>query len=340
MTTTFLMKYYTDAVGIAGATIGVMFLIARFWDAITDVLMGILINKAFVRRLHKFKGRKEHVNKFKPFFKWGAWFVSISAIMMFLIPHGWLMGAKIGFMYATYILWGMCYTFVNIPYGSIASVMTMNAEERASLFVARGLGSSIGQQFPKIFVPFILGIFAGNLALGYLASMIVFSIIAIICYYACYFMVEENVETPVETNKQKATMGDYFAVIFKNRPLIAVSIGSIAILAGILTNSQMMVYYFENVLGRLGAMGLITTLTLIPTFVLAPILPKLVQRFSIKMVTAFSSLAGAVVFGVLHFLPSNLITYGIFYIAGIALLNIPLTLVWEWFQIVSIIISF
>lgn len=110
MTTSFLMTYYTDAIGISGSIIAVMFLVARFWDAITDVLMGVIIDKYFAKRMEKYKDSEEKIDKFKPYFKWGAWIVSGTAIMMFLMPQSWNMGAKIGFMYVTYILWGMAYT--------------------------------------------------------------------------------------------------------------------------------------------------------------------------------------------------------------------------------------
>lgn len=328
MTTTFLMKYYTDAVGISGAMVGTMFLIARFWDAITDVLMGVIIDKLFKKRTEKYKNSVKKVEKFKPFFKWGAWFVSISAIMMFLIPNSWSMSSKIGFMYVTYILWGMCYTFVNIPYGSLASVMTLDSAERASLSVARGLGSAIGNQFPRVIVPAILVFFVNNLNLGYLVSMIVFSGFALISYYICYFLVKENVETQPETSQESAKFTDYIKVIFKNRPLIAVAIASISILAGLLTSGQMMLYYFDNVLDKLTIMGVITLIGIVPTFVLAPILPKLVERFSAKTVTAFSSLISAIGFLIMMFIPQNIFIYGIFYVISMALINIPMTLVW------------
>lgn len=215
MTTSFLMTYYTDAMGIAGSVIAVMFLAARIWDAITDVLMGIIIDKSFAKRMDKYKDAEVKVDKFKPYFKWGAWIVSAAAIMMFLMPQNWNMGAKMGFMYVTYILWGMTYTFVNIPYGSLAAVMTMNAEERAELSVARGLGSSIGIQVPKLFVPFVLGMFGVNLAGGYLASMIVLSILALVNYYLCYYLVEENVQTPTEQKKEKTGFMDYWQCFLK-----------------------------------------------------------------------------------------------------------------------------
>ncbi|NLW43229.1 MAG: MFS transporter [Tissierellia bacterium] len=328
MTTSFLMTYYTDAIGISGSIIAVMFLVARFWDAITDVLMGVIIDKSFAKRMEKYKDSEEKIDKFKPYFKWGAWIVSGTAIMMFLMPQSWNMGAKIGFMYVTYILWGMAYTFVNIPYGSIASVMTMNTEERAELSVARGLGSSVGQQVPKLFVPFVLGMFGVNLAGGYLTAMIILSIVALASYYLCYFFVEENIQTPTEKKQEKTSFTEYIRVILKNRLLIGVALGSVAILAGLLTNGQMMVYYFQSIVGNLQAMGLITSITIIPTFVLAPILPKLVERFSNKKVITTATLLATGVFIIFQLIPFNIVSYIILYVLGVALLNIPMTLVW------------
>jgi GPH family glycoside/pentoside/hexuronide:cation symporter len=170
--------------------------------------------------------------------------------------------------------------------------------------------------------------FGVNLAGGYLASMIVLSILALICYYLCYYLVEENVQTPTEQKKEKSGFMDYLAVLVKNRPLIGVAMGSVAILAGLLTNAQMMVYYFQTIVGNLQAMGFITSITILPIYILAPILPKLVEKFSTKTVMSMTSLMATGLFILFQFTPFHIVSYTILYVLGIALLNIPMTLVW------------
>ena len=64
MSSSFLLAFYTDVVGISAAAAGVLFLVSRLWDAFIDPLMGVLVDKVFARRMLKNKGKD--VDKFKP----------------------------------------------------------------------------------------------------------------------------------------------------------------------------------------------------------------------------------------------------------------------------------
>ena len=129
-----LQKYYTDVLGISVVSIMVMFIVARIWDAINDPLWGRIIDGARVWP----DGRYRH------WLKVFAIPVALSAILMFVKIPGLTEKGYLIYAYVTYILFGMLYTCINIPYGSLAQVITSDEKERTSLSVFRSIGSTFG----------------------------------------------------------------------------------------------------------------------------------------------------------------------------------------------------
>ena len=117
-----LQKYYTDVLGISVVSIMVMFIVARIWDAINDPLWGRIIDGARVWP----DGRYRH------WLKVFAVPVALSAILMFVKIPGLTEKGYLIYAYVTYILFGMLYTCINIPYGSLAQVITSDEKERTS----------------------------------------------------------------------------------------------------------------------------------------------------------------------------------------------------------------
>ena len=127
----FLVYYYTDIFGLNPAVMGTMFLVANLWDAVNDPIMG-----AIADRTNTSKG------KYRPYLLW------------FAIPYGitgWLIfanfdfladpGNKVIYAYATFILFKMVYTAINVPYSAMMGVISPNAEDRQELGRFRFLGA-------------------------------------------------------------------------------------------------------------------------------------------------------------------------------------------------------
>ena len=331
MSAGFLLAFYTDALGITAVAAGTLFLVARIWDAINDPMMGAITDKIFQKRAKKYHGTKKgkKVDKFRPFLLMGSWPVVLAAILMFFAPEGFSMGQKLIWAYATYILWGMTYTFVNIPYGSLAAVMTQDPVERSSLAVARGLGGMFGNILPRVLVPLFLVQFADKQATGYLLAMVVMGIAAVISYIFSYRMTEENVKQDINAAEAgEIKFKDSFKVLIKNRPFIAVCIASIAMLLGLMINGAMSVYYFRENLDALGLMALTGVTMIVPMLIIAPLMSKIVKKFGTKKTVAWSSLISASVYSIAFIMPDNVYIYlGLTLIAGI-FMGIPNMLIW------------
>ena len=133
MTSFFLLLYYTDVAGISAAAVGTMFLVVRFWDALTDLFAGRLVDRTQTRW-----------GKFRPFILFGALPLLLISVAVFSIPtgiHG--TSAAVVWAYITYALLGLLYSLVNIPYGSLSAAMTQVPTERARLATWRVYGSNL-----------------------------------------------------------------------------------------------------------------------------------------------------------------------------------------------------
>lgn len=133
----FMMKFYTDIMGVSSAIVGLVMMVAKIVDAFTDVGMGQIVDRS-------------HYTKKGKFAPWIMRFAGPVAVASFLIFAPYFadkpMSFKIGWMFFTYILWGsVCYTGANIPYGSMASAITSDPNERQQLSTWRNIGATIAQ---------------------------------------------------------------------------------------------------------------------------------------------------------------------------------------------------
>ena len=129
----FLMVFYTKVLGIGSGVVGILFVVARFVDAFTDITMGQIVDRM--------KPAKD--GKFRPWIRRMCGPVALFSFLMY--QYGMAeasMTVRIVYMFVTYLLWGsVFYTAINVPYGSMASVMSPEADDRAALSTWRSVGS-------------------------------------------------------------------------------------------------------------------------------------------------------------------------------------------------------
>jgi len=147
---TFLFIFYTDVFGLSPVTVGVLFLVARFSDGISDVLMGIIGDRT-----------KSKYGKFRPWILWTA--IPLAAILSLLFTSPELGSTgKIIYAYITYIFFTLIYTANNIPYGALMAVMTGDDKERTSLGSFRMVGAFGGGMLVQGALLFLVAYF-GNI---------------------------------------------------------------------------------------------------------------------------------------------------------------------------------
>ena len=307
LSSSFLLKFYTDVMGVDAYVVGIAMMVARFVDAFTDVAMGRICDRS----------RMTPAGKFKP---WLRRMCGPVAVASFLIYQSALadmaMGFKIVWLFATYILWGsVFYTAVNIPYGSMASAISPEPEDRQSLSTWRTMGGTLAGVVVGAGVPIIAYDQTGGVAVmnGPRFTLIagVFPVLSVICYLLCYYLTTERVKPKADQGvRERYSVFDMLRSALHNRALISIIAASIVMLLAQLTMQSMANYVYPNFYGNTTAQSASTFVMLVGMSLAAAVSKKLATRFGKAEVSVASNLAAAVVCLVLYFLrPENVWVY-------------------------------
>ncbi len=316
LSSSFMLKFYTDVMGISAAVVGLLMMVARFIDAFTDVTMGQIVDRS--------KPTKD--GKFKPWIKRMCGPVAIASFLIYQSGFANMAyGFKVFWMVVTYILWGsIFYTSINIPYGSMASAVSADPKDRADLSTWRTIGGALAGLVIGVGTPmFAYEVVNGNTVLsGSRMTIIagVFGVLAIICYLLCFKLVRERVEVPA--NNTKLNIGKLLGSLVTNRSLLGIIAAAIALLLAMLTMQGMAGYVFPNYYGNATAQSMSSlTGTAAMLVICAPFASKLSAKYGKKELSVVSCVAAAIVYLVCLIVhPSNAFVYvGFFTVAYIGL---------------------
>jgi glycoside/pentoside/hexuronide:cation symporter, GPH family len=318
----FLMVYYTDIYGVSAAFVGLLFLIARLWDAVADVTWGRFIDT---------RTPSKH-GKFKPWIFRMSFPLVISGILMFVHIPGMSNGFYEAYAFVTYILWGTLYSTVNIPYGSMASVITNDPVERTTLSTFRTMGAMLASLIISAGGPLI--IFRDNKADadGFLMAAIIFGILSIACYMACYKLSTERIVMPERTKTEaKGGTGKTIKGLLKNKPLMTILIASLLFMMCTMLVGAVNVYLFKDYFGNAAALSIVGIIQTLTVFIAIPLIKPLVAKYGKKEIAAVGMLLAGIMYILLFFLPGlstnlfiTLVAIGMF---GFAFFN---TVVWAF----------
>ena len=192
--TMFLLAYfYTDVFGLSAGIMGTLFLVSRVLDAVTDPLMGLLVDRTRTRH-----------GQFRPFLLWGAIPFGIVCMLTFYTPDFSAQG-KIIYACVTYILLTLVYTFVNVPYCAMPGVITADPKERHALQSWRFFLAAAGSlAISGIALPLVSIIGKGNEQVGYFGAMCVLGLTGVVLLYVCFFTTKERYTFEVQPGSSVA----------------------------------------------------------------------------------------------------------------------------------------
>ena len=312
LSSSFMLKFYTDIMGIHAGVVGALMMAARFVDAFTDVTMGQIVDRS--------KPTKD--GKFKPWIRRMCGPVAIASFLVFQAGFANMSYLfKVIWMVVTYILWGsIFYTSINIPYGSMASAISADAKDRASLSTWRSVGGTLAGLVIGVGTPlFAYETVNGNTVLSGSRMTIIaglFSVLAIVCYLLCFKLVTERVEVP--QNNTKFNFGDLIKSLVTNRSLMGIIAAAILLLLVMLTMQGMNAYVFPNFYGNVAAQSVASLAgNIVMLIVCAPLATKLASKYGKKELAVASCLFGAVVYLICWILkPTNAYVYVVFYVVA------------------------
>jgi len=301
LVTSLLQKFYTDIFGLSPLFIMIMFIGARVWDALNDPIMGRVCDLT----------KPNKWGKFRPWFLYAAIPLTVSAILMFVKWPG-IEDGSIGMMvYATftYVLFGMCYTMLQIPYGSLASVVTTDEKERTKLSVYRSIGAGVGS------VPVILiasfaykdRIVDGAKVIGengkaiqdmqylpVIIGVVLLAVLSGVMLLLAFKLNKERVPAQKAVKKEKGATASAIKRLFKTPAFVAVSIASMLLLAGQMFTQSFYLYLFDEYFGANWMNIVSQACTYAPMVIFMFFTPKLVRKFGKKEICAVGMVISAV----------------------------------------------
>lgn len=306
----YLTLFYTDIVGFTPAVVSAIMLVARIWDAINDPMMGSVAENT-----------RSRFGRFRPYIAFCCPFLALFSVLTFMNMGNGTDG--IIFSGAIYIVAGMLYTAVNIPYSSLASVMTEDAKQRNLLGTSRAIGMNLGMIIVNSCSAGLALYFSGDGAEvatghGYMMTAIVYSVIAVILFLVVFFTSREVIGTAREG--RRISPAETMKGIVGNRYMMVIFVVCTLQMTAFMGRISITPYYVIYCLGAFTLISLIMTIPSIGGIAGSLVISPLANRFGKKRMLAITLFGQGLGLFIVYFAPFDSMTmilaghwiYGIF----------------------------
>jgi glucuronide carrier protein len=308
-------------VGLEAASIGTMFLLIRFWDAIADLGVGRAVD-----------GKKPgRLGKFRPFILYFSLPLLLSSMAIFsantFFPD-MSKGQALAYAYISYAVMGTLYSLVNIPYGSIAPAMTQVPTERARLATWRVYGSNISILMLAFVVAPQIKRFKSDAA-GLQRSLFITTAIFVVVGMALYLYTVATVKERVHRDVAAPSLRQSVGTLRRNKPLLWLCVGSLMFLSGLTALSTLAPYYALYVQRDAQYIAWNAVAQAAGTFLVAAFIPLIVRRIGKKNGYIGLGIVGVAAGGLLAVAPGGAPMVGVlaFVLMGIGMGGVN-TLMW------------
>ncbi len=292
--------FWTQIMGM-GLWYSLLLVIVQFWDAINDPLIGALIDA---------DRRKYKRNKFLTYISAGSIGLIVGGACCFLPFPNLGVWAKAIIFVAGYVIWDAFYTVANVPYGSLLSLISNDAADRASLSAWRSIGSMVGNMLPMVILPFIMYNADGSLNgwKVFLAALIM-GVFGFIFFQFMIRNTEIRVDTNIELNEEQPKFNVWEALInfVKNRPAVGATVAAMGMFIGMQGATTAVSVVFQIYFKNPQISGVVQLFAMIPIVLFTPLARKMVTKYGKKelsVVGAICSLVGGL--GLFIITPNNI----------------------------------
>lgn len=293
----YLTIYYTDIVGLGPMAVSVIMLGARVWDAINDPMMGAIAENT----TSKF-------GRFRPYIAFGSPFLAIFAVLTFTNPFSGSSAAGVIWAAIIYIIAGMLYTLVNIPYAALSGVMTEDSNQRNVINTSRNIGMNLGMIIVNACSAGLALYFSGSGAQvatghGYMMTALVFSIISIPLFLAVFLTSREVVKKSKLAEKARFSIKDTITNLITNKYLMIVFAVMAVQMTAFMGRIAVTAYYVIYCLGSYTMIAIIMTIPSIGAVIGSLFVPWFAKRFGKRNVLMYSMLLQAIGLGIIYLAP-------------------------------------
>lgn len=292
---TYLTIYYTDIVGIAPVIVSAIMMGARIWDAVNDPMMGAIAERT-----------RSKFGRFRPWIAFGCPFLAIFSVLTFVNPFGGSSAAGVIWAAVIYVIAGMLYTLVNIPYGAMAAVMTEDTDQRNKINTSRNIGMNLGMVIVNSCSAGLMLFFSPKgaevaTASGYTTTAIIYAIISIPLFLAVFATAKEVVVPKGKPPKFsfKETIGN----LVKNKYLMVVTLVMVLQMTAFMGRIAVTSFYVIYCLGSFTMIALIMTIPSIGAIVGSFFAPALAKKIGTRNALMGTMILQAVGLLVMYFAP-------------------------------------
>lgn len=272
----YLMFYYTDYAGVSSAAVGVIMLISRVFDGVSDIIMGVIVDRT-----------KSRFGKARPWLLRMCIPFAVSGVLLFSVPTGWSSGAKLVYVFVTYNLVStVVYTAINVPYSALNALMTQDPYERSVLSIFRNLLATAGTLTINTFTLPLVELF-GNTASAWTKAFVVLGAVSVAAFLINFFGTKERVRPAVKDGEAKdVPFAKGVKALFQNKYWIMMT-GMLALFFLMYSvNGGATVFYAKDILGDKNLVttinGIFNVVQIVSMFFIA----MLVKRFGKRNVFA------------------------------------------------------
>ncbi len=294
MTSMFLMVYMTDIAGLSAGIAGVIYGVTKIWAGFTDLFAGQVV------------GRKEtRWGRLRPWVMFGSFPLIASLVLLFSKPLGLTGASAVAWIFLFDAAFQLCYSMVNIPYGSLSAAMTQDPVDRSRLSGGRAIGSAVtgvilasvlSPQFQiKGATPDMLASIQGQFTL----TTIILGVVAILLY----FLMFRGTKEVIPAGAEKVTLRSTFKMVGQNPPLLVLCITAIFTLTAMFTLQATQMYYARNVVGNASYFTFFMIASTIGTILIAGFAPALTQKLGKKNAYVLAALLGVVAYVIIGLTP-------------------------------------
>lgn len=279
--------FYTNVIGMSAALVGTILMLSRLFDGASDVIIGLLVDKT-----------KSRFGKARAWVLWMTVPYGLSAVLMFMVPANATTVIQAIYVFITYnFAVTIVYTALNLPYGTLAALMTRDQNERSLLNVFRMSMAPAGNLIVTALTLPLINRLGGDQK-AWITVTVIYAVIAMILLLVCFFGCKERVHIPAVPDDEKVSMGTSFRCMLSNKYWWMVTLMFFGWSVYTTLNGTMLTYYSQYQLGNNELMSIISIVEKLPsilvTIALAPFIKKFGKR-NLSLAGAIVSLSGAAI---------------------------------------------
>ncbi|MBQ1326647.1 MAG: MFS transporter [Eubacterium sp.] len=292
LSASYILYYFQDTLGVSSVAMGIILLVARIFDAFNDPIMGVVVAKTNTRW-----------GKFRPWLFIGTLTNAVILYLMFAAPVSLTPGGLVAYAAITYVLWGVTYTMMDIPYWSMIPAFTKSGKEREGLTTLARSCAGVGSSLVVIFTMMIVKMIGGA---DEVKGFKYFALIVAILFVVFITITCINIKEEADVNMETATVKQMFKSLLSNDQAMTIVIAIVLINSSIYLTSNLVIYFFKYDFGGTGWYNSYTlfnmfggAIQILAMMVAYPLLRKKFSNIKIFYITLASAIIGyAVLLGI------------------------------------------